>query len=209
MSKITIRALVLDFGGVISLPQRSENVKNILQTLNIEHDEFMQVYLYQRRDFDQGRIRAKQFWLNVLDELGLESENGKIPYLIREDITSWTTINDLMIQFISENRGKFYKTALLSNMPIDVLEYMRKEFRWLELFDQKVFSCEVGVNKPDHEIYETCLNALNIPADDCLFVDDALENVRAALALDMHAVQFRTFPDFVDEFNQKFNPSPD
>jgi HAD superfamily hydrolase (TIGR01509 family) len=94
-------------------------------------------------------------------------------------------------------------------MPIDVLEYMRKEFRWLELFDKKIFSCEVGVIKPDHEIYKTCLNALNIPAEDCLFVDDALENVRAALDLDMHAVQFRTFPDFVVEFNQKFNPSPD
>jgi len=207
MRKTKIRALVLDFGGVISLPQRSENVYNILQTLNLEHDEFMPVYLNQRRDFDQGQIRVKQFWLNVLGELGLESKTVNIPYLIREDITSWTIINDLMIQFVSENRDKFYKIALLSNMPIEVLEYMRKEFQWLELFDETVFSCEVGVNKPDSEIYKTCLNALNIPADDCLFVDDALENVRAALALDMHAIQFGTFSDFLIEFNNQFRPS--
>jgi putative hydrolase of the HAD superfamily len=206
MSKTKIRALILDYGGVISLPQRSENVGNILQVLNLEHNEFMQVYLSQRRDFDSGQIRAQQFWLNVLGEFGLESKIGDIPYLINEDIISWTIINDLMIQFIAENRGKFTKVALLSNMPIDVLEYMRTKFNWFELFDVTVFSCDVRVNKPDREIYKICLGKLNMPAHDCLFVDDGLKNVRSAMDIGMHAIQFETFPDFLTEYNNKYSP---
>jgi len=207
MSKTKIRALILDYGGVISLPQRSENVNNILQTLNLEHDDFMQVYLSLRGDLDNGQIRAKQFWMNVLGEFGLESKTEYIPYLIQEDIASWTKNNDLVIQFISENRDIFFKTAVISNMPMDVLEYMRSKFNWFELFDVLVFSCEVGVNKPDSEIYKTCLRELNLPASDCLFVDDSLDNVRAAKELEMHAIQFGIFPDFLIEFNNKFSPS--
>lgn len=131
MSKTKIRALILDYGGVISLPQRSENVNNILQTLNLEHDDFMQVYLSLRGDLDNGQIRAKQFWMNVLGEFGLESKTEYIPYLIQEDIASWTKNNDLVIQFISENRDIFFKTAVISNMPMDVLEYMRSKFNGL------------------------------------------------------------------------------
>ena len=206
MGKNKIRALILDFGGVISLPQNSENLYNILQTSNLEHNDFMKVYLNQRTNYDNGQITGKQYWLNILQYYGFESKIPKIPNLIKEDIASWTVINDSMIQFISEIRGKFFKLAIISNMNNDVLEYLRVNFRWFELFDELIFSCEVGINKPNREIYKTCLRELNFSACDCLFVDDSLENVRAAKELDMHAIQFGTMSEFIIEFNGKFYP---
>ena len=206
MGKNKIRALILDFGGVISLPQNSKNLYNILQTSNLEHNDFMKVYLNQRANYDNGQITGKQYWLNILQYYGFESKIPKIPNLIKEDIASWTVINDSMIQFISEIRGKFFKLAIISNMNNDVLEYLRVNFRWFELFDELIFSCEVGINKPNREIYKTCLRELNLSACDCLFVDDSLENVRAAKELDMHAIQFGTMSEFIIEFNGKFYP---
>ena len=206
MGKNKIRALILDFGGVISLPQNSENLYNILQTSKLEHNDFMKVYLNQRAIYDNGQITGEQYWLNILQYFGFESKIQNIPSLIKEDIASWTVINDSMIQFISEIRAKFFKLAIISNMNNDVLEYLRDNFRWLELFDELIFSCEVGINKPNREIYKICLRELNLSASDCLFVDDSLENVRAAKELDMHAIQFGTMSEFKIEFNEKFYP---
>ena len=208
MHKTEIRALILDYGGVISLPQKAENVANICRTLNLEQDEFMRVYLNQRGAFDIGRIRAEAFWHNVLREFGLESSNELIPYLIQEDILSWTELNDAVIQFISEIREKIFKLAVISNMPIDVLESMRNNFQWFESFDVLVFSCDVGVNKPDIEIYEYGLRELEIPPGDCLFVDDSIDNVRAAMDVGMHAIHFRTFSDFYRDFIGFYSPLP-
>ena len=64
MGKTKIRALILDYGGVISLPQKSENVENILRTLNLEYDDFIRVYYDQRGPCDGGQI-------------GVESEMGR------------------------------------------------------------------------------------------------------------------------------------
>ena len=197
MGKTKIRALILDYGGVISLPQKSENVENILRTLNLEYDDFIRIYYNERGAFDNGQVRIEEFWLNFLRECNLESKSDVIPYLIQEDIESWTQLNDSVLQFASESQGKFFKLAVISNMPIDILEYMRKKFEWFGLFDELVFSCEVGMSKPDIEIYKYGLRKLNLPAGDCLFVDDSPDNVRAAMEVGLHTIHFDTFSGFL------------
>ena len=44
------------------------------------------------------------------------------------------------------------------------------------MFDVEIFSCEVGCVKPERAIYERCLNALDLPASECLFVGDGGSN---------------------------------
>jgi putative hydrolase of the HAD superfamily len=51
------------------------------------------------------------------------------------------------------------------------------------LFNVEVFSCEVGMVKPEPEIYEHALTRIGLSAEDCLFVGDGgsneLEGARA------------------------------
>ena len=51
-----------------------------------------------------------------------------------------------------------------------------------------VDSCEVGVRKPDQEIYLLACERLNLSPLDCLFLDDHIENVAAAKAMGMDAI---------------------
>ncbi|MEU6084333.1 HAD-IA family hydrolase [Streptomyces sp. NPDC047108] len=60
-----------------------------------------------------------------------------------------------------------------------------------DLADHVVGSAEVGVAKPDREIYEIAAELAGAPADRCLFVDDRPENVRAAVELGMTGVRYR------------------
>lgn len=206
MSRIPIRALVLDYGGVISYPQNSKHVDNIVQKLDLERDIFVQIYLSLRKNHDRGCINVEQFWLNVLAHFELEANIELLPFLIQEDTASWTIMNETMIQYIHKIKPKFYKLALLSNMTPHILEYLKMNYTWFDLFDVRVFSCDYGIIKPDRGIYQTCLEELDMPAADCLFVDDSPANVRGALESGMHAFQFKSYSQFSAEFNRRFSP---
>ncbi|MFI9585751.1 HAD family hydrolase [Streptomyces sp. NPDC052236] len=60
-----------------------------------------------------------------------------------------------------------------------------------DLADHVVSSARVGVAKPDPRIYEIAAERAGVPMDRCLFVDDRLENIEAAVALGMTGVLFR------------------
>ncbi|MBG0854786.1 HAD-IA family hydrolase [Streptomyces spinoverrucosus] len=60
-----------------------------------------------------------------------------------------------------------------------------------DLADHVVSSARVGLVKPDPRIYRIAAGLTGVPLDRCLFVDDTLENVRAAAALGMATVHFR------------------
>ena len=192
MGSIKIRALILDYGGVISTPQNDDNVKNMFKIIGGDETAFKDIYLKKRDDYDGGHLSGEEYWLSIFNHLGLEKNRSQISGLIQEDIYSWTHINESMIEFITESRKKCSKLAIISNMTVDTLAYMKKNFQWLAVFDEMVFSCDIGVNKPEQKIYETCLHKLNLPTQECLFVDDTLKNVEGAIRSGMQAIHFES-----------------
>ncbi len=204
MEKTKIRALILDYGGVISQSQNPDNVNNILQILRQDDNDFRNVYQSKRENYDNGQLSGEEYWLSILQHYGFEQNDSKVTNLIQEDVKSWTQINDSMIQFIKESRGKLHKLAIISNMTRDTLAFMKKHFQWLELFDELIFSCEIGKNKPDKRIYEACLSRLEIPPQECLFVDDSVENLHGAMKSGMEVIHFKSFFQFWQELDKNF-----
>jgi epoxide hydrolase-like predicted phosphatase len=92
-------------------------------------------------------------------------------------------------------RAAGFKTALLSNSW--GMDYPRAG--WEELFDVTVISGEVGLRKPEPEIYELCARQLAVPTSACVFVDDLAPNVKGAAAVGMVGVLHRTYEETVAE----------
>ena len=207
MGKKRIRALVLDYGGVISQPQNPENVNNMLQILCQDENDFRSVYRSRRENYDNAQLSGEEYWHSILQHYGLEQNDSKVTKLIYEDIKSWTQIDDSMMQFIKENREKLHRLAIISNMTRDCLVYMKKHFQWLELFDELIYSCEFGKNKPDAKIYEFFLNRIKIPPQECLFADDLVENVNGAMKSGMNVIHFKSFTQFKQELDQNYRLS--
>ncbi|MBK5307462.1 MAG: HAD family phosphatase [Frankiaceae bacterium] len=88
-----------------------------------------------------------------------------------------------------------FKTALLSNSW--GLGYPREG--WDELFDVIVISGEVGLRKPEREIYELCARQLGMPPGACVFVDDLSPNVRGAVDVGMVGVLHVSYERTVGE----------
>jgi len=204
MGKIKIQALILDYGGVISLPQNRENIDFIVESLKQDYDDFIQVYYDLRGGYDSGQLSGQEFWLKVLEHYGLNPNGFDLDRFIREDVNSWTHLNQPILRFIAENRTRIPKLAMISNMVTDTLVYMRKHYDWLGLFDELVFSCELGVNKPEREIYDICLQKLKVSPQECLFVDDSANNIKGAQAAGMHCIQFESYQQFMNELQANY-----
>jgi epoxide hydrolase-like predicted phosphatase len=60
-----------------------------------------------------------------------------------------------------------------------------------ELFDGVVISGEVGLHKPEPEIFRMGAERIDVPPEECVFVDDLKENCAGAEAVGMKAILHR------------------
>ncbi|HEY2254506.1 MAG TPA: HAD family phosphatase [Variovorax sp.] len=84
--------------------------------------------------------------------------------------------------------GEDLRLYYLSNMPVPyarVLEVRHAFFQW---FDGGIFSGDVRMIKPQPEIYALMAERYGLRADETVFIDDSLANVRAARAFGWRAV---------------------
>ena len=95
-----------------------------------------------------------------------------------------------MEELVRRLKSHGYCVYYLSNIPQDVLDLLRDR-GVLDGFDGGVASCEVHVNKPDPKIYRALLDKYSLKAEECVFIDDRLENVQAAFALGFAGIQMK------------------
>src|SRR5437763_16679363 len=108
-----------------------------------------------------------------------------------------------MVEVVRRAKAGGLRTALLSNSW--GLDYDRAG--WDELFDAVVISGEVGLRKPEPEIYRRTAAALGVEPSQCVFVDDLPGNVAGAVAVGMVGVRHRTVEETVAELDALFGMS--
>jgi putative hydrolase of the HAD superfamily len=74
---------------------------------------------------------------------------------------------------------------------------MRQKLRWLDEFDTQIYSCEVGMVKPEPEIYHHCCKQLGCQPDEALFLDDKKVNTEGAKRAGMQSYVFHSAADEV------------
>jgi putative hydrolase of the HAD superfamily len=172
----------------LSLPQASELVDGMSTLAGVDRARFEQAYWRHRRAYDLGRP-AIEYWRDTLHDLGVSSLDP-VDALIELDVQSWTRYREPMWTLTRDLRTSGMKTAILSNGVPEVMDRVRAERPLMELFDAVVVSYELGHAKPDREIYEATLAAVDVAPHDALFVDDRLENIEAANSLGLRTFHF-------------------
>lgn len=188
-----LEALIVDYGDVLSEPQKPASVEAMARRVGVSVDAFRGAYRQHRDDYDAG-LPAEEFWRRVLGTLGQPSEAtgvlATVAWLIRADVESWTHYREEVWDVVRSFRANSGRTAMLSNGVPEVMARIRSE-RTLDVwFDVVVVSCEVGCAKPDPRIYEICLSRLGVAANRALFVDDRTMNIEAAARLGIQTLHF-------------------
>ena len=193
-----VRAVISDFGGVLTTPLLSsfmavqdeigitpEDLGRAMKTIT-EEDGENPLYAMER-----GEMTEADFLERVND--GLEPLLGHRPALhrFREVYFEALNPNRPMIELMQELKAEGKRMAMLTNNVREWEPVWRPMLPVDEIFETVVDSGFVGCRKPEARIYELTLERLGLPAEVCLFVDDLLPNIEAARKAGMSAVHFR------------------
>ena len=94
------------------------------------------------------------------------------------------------VNILERLREAGYPLAALSNWSAETYPKIAKRFALLNWFDPLVISGEIGLIKPDPEIYHYLLKKINREAKDCIFIDDSESNIRTAEKLGFISIHF-------------------
>lgn len=200
------RALIFDYGQVLSLPQNRERRRRMIELSGLEEERFLAGYRRHRLDYDRGVLPGERYWARVLGLAdgaagGGFPDSGRLRELLEEDALSWMDLNGPVLRWALGLAEQGLPIAILSNMPREILTAMRASprFDWLERFTVRVFSCELGLVKPEPEIYRYCLAELGLGPGEVVFLDDDEGNVAGARRVGIETEHFRPGETRVEE----------
>jgi epoxide hydrolase-like predicted phosphatase len=183
-----VKGLLVDFGGVLTTNVFdsfrafcvAEGLdENAIKRLFRENPDALRLV----RSLETGAIDESQFGERFGALLELEDREGLVDRMfggIRPD--------EPMLDALRRARAAGIRTGLISNS-MGEGRYDRSAFP--ELFDGVVISGDVGMHKPQPEIFLLGAERAGVPAEECVFVDDLRENCEGAEAVGMTAVLHR------------------
>jgi putative hydrolase of the HAD superfamily len=145
-------------------------------------------------DLELGRIDASDFEPRFTELIGLPPERASG---LTARLFAACPPDEEMIGAVAAARRAGVRTGLISNSWGDALVYDRDRFR--EIFDGWVISHEVGLRKPDPEIYLLGAERIGLAPADCVFVDDLGGNLKAAKSVGMATVRHRTAAETIPQ----------
>lgn len=198
-SKSPIRAVVLDFGEVLSFAPTDADFARMAAVFAVGPAEFKTHYLAARDAYDRGDCTVEGYWAQVAERARTSLSKSALAQVRAWDIEMWGRVNPTLLSWLDELRAAGFMTGVLSNMPSDLGEHFKRHLRWLEHFDHITFSHEIRCAKPEAAVYRHCLQGLNVAPETALFVDDREVNVQAARAVGMVAIRFDSLADFENQ----------
>ena len=184
-------AVIFDYGRVLTHGPTPEEAERFSELTGVsDFTAFFDIYGATRDAYDCGFCDYREHWSRFCEVAGVWLTPQQVEELARLELEVWTRENPETLVLAREVRNAGIKTAVLSNMPHDLLAEVSGKFPWLDAFEVKTWSCELGVVKPDPTIYHACLDALGCKASRALFFDDRPRNVEGAIKVGMQAHVF-------------------
>jgi putative hydrolase of the HAD superfamily len=182
------RGLLVDFGGVLTT-NVFESFRAFCETEGLDPNAFLDLFRGDEgarrdlREVEVGKIDEDEFARRVGGRLGIERTDGLIDRLF-----AGMAPDGPMVAAVKRAKAGGVPTGLASNS-LGSGRYDRDAFP--ELFDGVVISGEVGMHKPQPEIFHLGAERIGVPPEQCVFVDDLRENCDGADAVGMTAILHR------------------
>jgi putative hydrolase of the HAD superfamily len=185
-------AVIFDYGRVLSVSPRDEELAALARLTGVDEASFFELYSNTRDSYDRGDADCQEHWQRFAEVAQVEILPDTVKRIVAIESEIWTKINPETVELARDIKSLGLKIAILSNMPSDLLDELRSRLDWLSEFDVLTWSCELGVIKPDAEIYHACLAALDCAPARSLFFDDRPRNVEGAELVGMDAHVFES-----------------
>ncbi|AXT20566.1 HAD family phosphatase [Flavobacteriaceae bacterium AU392] len=195
-----IKTIVFDFGDVFINLDKAATVKEINRYFGSFTIDYQLVEI--NNAYETGNVTSEDFIKFYSDYF--KTDNSQVL------IEAWNAIildfPEYRLKFIEAlSKSKNYKLILLSNTNALHIERVIKNMeparytRFKNCFDAFYLSHEIHLRKPNNNVYEFVLNENKLIANETLFIDDTIENTKAASQLEIYT--WTLHPDTDDIIN--------
>jgi epoxide hydrolase-like predicted phosphatase len=204
-----MQGLIVDWGGVLTMPIHIA-IGGWLRATGVDRNHYGSVV---RRwvdplpgdsspvhQLERGELAVEDFEDQLSAALAREGSTVEAQGLVGKMFADLAIYEDSMTSLVTRAHAAGVRTGLLSNSWGN--EYDRSD--WHEMFDAVVISGEVGMRKPEPEIFELALDRIGLPAGECVFIDDLAHNIVAAERAGLVGIVHRTFDETAGELGALF-----
>jgi putative hydrolase of the HAD superfamily len=184
-----VRGLLVDFGGVLTT-NVFQSFKQFAEAEGLPPDTIKRAFkedpeaLGLLRQLEKGELTHEEFEPRFAERIGVENTDGLVGRLF-----AGVGPEEDMLDAVRRARAGGVKTGLISNSWGEGLAYDQSTLD--ELFDAVVISGDVGMHKPEPDIFLLGAERIGVPPEECVFVDDLRENCAGAEAVGMKAILHR------------------
>ena len=183
-----MRGLLVDFGGVLTT-NVFESFRAFSESEGLDPDAVKRLFrergegLALLRQLERGEVEIPEFEQRFAPLLGVREADGMVQRLF-----AGVQADERMVEAVKRVKASGRPTGLISNS-WGGASYDRVDVS--ELFDAVVISGEVGLHKPEPEIFRLGAERVGAEPEECVFVDDLRENCAGAEAVGMTAILHR------------------
>ena len=188
----TIKNIIFDLGGVLFNIEPERTAEAFAALSNSSPVDIMELHKSQNffTDYEKGLIGDHEFRDHIREFLNKELSDKQI------DDAWGALLLDIPMNKIAmiKEAGQNHRTFLLSNtnnihrikFEADFIETAGNRIQ--EYFEKVYYSFEMGMRKPDAEIFLEVLNKNDLNPEESLLIDDSLPNILSAEHLGMRTI---------------------
>jgi len=183
-----IKAVIWDLSGVVLHTVKGTFYSLMAERLGASLEDIERLMSStENKLWDLGELDDDAFYTFLLDGLNMPMDKKSI---LKKFVLEDFYIDQDILAYI-KNIQKAYTTALLTNFPTHVHDFMKTDWIVDGAFDHIIASCDVKLTKPDPAIYNLALDRVGCRAEECVFIDDWEVNVKAAEKLGINGIVYQ------------------
>lgn len=189
---MNFKNILFDLGGVILDINISATLKRFYELgfppELMHYPESMQTDVFFK--YQTGKTSTEEFRNEVRRTTGLEMSDQDFDEAWNAMLIGIPKERTALLKVLSK-RYKLYMLSNTSELHVKVFEKMYLDTAgesMQDVFEKIYYSHEIGLHKPDREAWEYVIKDANILAEETLFLDDTIHNIKASQELGFQAI---------------------
>ncbi len=197
---VNTEAFIFDFFGVMASFDNDIVYARLAKHCRNQAEAFKNINGFEsRREVITGQLTLPQIYDGLVEAHGLSLDYAGFQCAWLEPYSTPIPGMAELVKALTPN----HKVLLLSNVDRYYWDAIRTAHPESECFDALLLSCDLGMAKPDREIFLHASAVAGAAPSRCFFIDDTLANVEAARTLGFEAHWFKGVPGLLNELKQR------
>jgi HAD superfamily hydrolase (TIGR01509 family) len=192
-----IKTVYFDLGNVLVFFSMEKMFQQISQVTGLSPTE-AEKNLFQtglREHYEKGLIDTENLYQTFLSispkTFSLQEFTFALSNIFTPNKEIWPVVEELKKQKI--------RLVLLSNTSECHFNYVNSQYPILQVFDHKILSYELGVWKPELEIFQKALQYSQCAKEECFYIDDVPDFIEKAKKVGLDGEVYLSVPQLKEQ----------